>query len=70
MAIMAYTIKAYSKSRNQTQRELDEDALKGRHETNPKIAQMKADSLALRLNKSQPGKPDWVGLIELEQLGL
>jgi hypothetical protein len=68
--MLAYTVKAYSKSRNQTQRELDEDALKGRHETNAKIAQMKADSLALRLNKSMPGAPDWVGIIELEKLGL
>lgn len=61
-----YQIMAYSPSKNQTQREFDEDSLKGRHTLDPKLAQQKADSFAQRLNQRQCLKAtDWQGRIEL-----
>lgn len=60
-----YTILAYSPSRNETQRELDEDSLQGRHTMDQRLAQMKADSFATRMNQRWPEPKDWVAKIEL-----
>jgi hypothetical protein len=61
-----YMIMAYSPEMNQTQREFDEDSLKGRHTTDARLAQRKADAFAHRLNQQQTLKTtDWVGRIEL-----
>jgi hypothetical protein len=60
-----YTILAYSPSRNETQRELDEDSLQGRHTLDQRLAQMKADSFAMRMNQRWAEPKDWVAKIEL-----
>lgn len=60
-----YEIRAYSKSKNQIQREFDQDSLQGRHTTSRQLAQQKADAFALRLNQQQKAKAtDWVGQIK------
>lgn len=61
-----YEITAHSPSKNQTQREFDEDSLKGRHTTDAKLAQRKADSFAQRLNQQRfLGAADWRARIRL-----
>lgn len=60
-----YEIRAYSPSRNETQREFDEDALQGRYTLDARTAQMKADSLASRIG-ARFGEPnDWQAQILL-----
>jgi predicted house-cleaning NTP pyrophosphatase (Maf/HAM1 superfamily) len=60
-----YTILAYSPSKNQTQREFDEDSLKGRHTTDRKLALQKAQAFAQRMNTQQVlGATDWQPRIE------
>ena len=60
-----YEIRAYSPSRNETQREFDQDALEGRYTTDPRIAQMKAESFASRIG-ARFGEPnDWQAQILL-----
>ena len=59
-----YEILAYSKSRNETQREFDQDALQGRPTQNARLAQQKADAFAHRLNTQQKLRTtDWVGRV-------
>lgn len=61
-----YAITAYSRIRNQTQRELGEDELKGRPQTDSKRAEKMADAFAQRLNNQKfLGTFDWTGRIEL-----
>jgi hypothetical protein len=63
--MIIYAIQAYSLKNNQTQRELDEDALKGRHCTDLVMAQRKAESFATRLNQQQLLKStDWEPRVE------
>lgn len=63
---MFYAIHAYSRTANQTQRELAQDELQGRPITDRVQAQRMADSFAQRLNQRQLLKAtDWVGQIEL-----
>ena len=60
-----YAIQAYSPSKNQLQREFDEDALKGRHCTDLKLAERKAQSFATRLNQQQLlNATDWKPRVE------
>jgi hypothetical protein len=57
-----YIIKAHSAQANITQRELQ---LMGAQPSNPREAQMLADSFAARLSGQVfQGATDWVGLIE------
>jgi hypothetical protein len=61
-----YAITAHSRIRNQTQRELGEDELKGRPQADSKRAEKMADAFAQRLNSQKfLGAIDWVGRIEL-----
>jgi hypothetical protein len=61
---MKYEILAYSPSRNELQREFDEDALKNNQLTeDARTAEMKADSFASRLNKRLGAPEDWIGRI-------
>jgi hypothetical protein len=61
-----YAITAYSRIRNQTQRELGEDELKGRPQTDSKRAEKMADAFAQRLNSQKfLNTFDWTGRIEL-----
>jgi len=58
-----YLIQAYSKSINTTKQEFDEDALKSpyKHTTTERLAKLKAESLATRLNNIEhKGVTDWV----------
>jgi hypothetical protein len=60
-----YEIRAYSKSRNETQREFDQDALQGRPTTSRQLAQQKADAFAHRLNTQQKLRTtDWIGQVK------
>lgn len=59
-----YTILAYSPSRNETQRELDEDSLQGRHTMDLRTAELKADSFATRMNQRWAEPKDWVARVE------
>ena len=64
MAVI-YEIRAYSKSRNETQREFDQDALQGRPTLTQELAQRKADAFAHRLNEQRKLKAnDWVGQVK------
>lgn len=64
MAVI-YEIRAYSKSRNETQREFDQDALQGRPTLTQELAQRKADAFAHRLNEQRKLKTaDWVGQVK------
>ncbi len=64
--MMFYAIHAYSPTRNQTQRELAEDELKGRPITSKQLATQMAQAFAQRLNQQQFLKvSDWQGQIEL-----
>ncbi len=57
---------AYSPSKNQTQREFDQDSLQGRHTLDRKLAEQKAQSFAQRLNQRHFLKTqDWQPKIEL-----
>ena len=61
-----WTVMAFSRSKNQLQREFDEDSLKGRHTQNRKLAEQKAQSFAERLNQRQFLKTqDWQPRVEL-----
>lgn len=64
MAVI-YEIRAYSKSRNETQREFDQDALQGRPTQTLELAQRKADAFAHRLNTQRKLRvTDWVGQVK------
>lgn len=61
-----YQIMAYSPSKNQLQREFDQDSLQGRHTMTQRLAEQKAESFAQRLNQRQFLKTmDWQPRIEL-----
>ncbi len=63
---MFYAIQAYSATRNQTQRELAEDELKGRPIVSKQLAEQMAAAFAQRLNTQQFLRAtDWQGQIEL-----
>jgi hypothetical protein len=63
---MFYAIHAYSPSRNQTQREFNQDELEGRPATNKQRAERLAAAYAQRLNTQQFLRAtDWVGQTEL-----
>jgi alkylation response protein AidB-like acyl-CoA dehydrogenase len=63
---MFYAIHAYSKTRNQTQRQFNQDELEGRPITNKRLAEQHADAYAQQLNSNQFLRAtDWVGQIEL-----
>ena len=63
---MIYEIRAYSPSKNEVQREFDQDALQGRPTQNAVLAQRKADAFAHRLNIQKKLKTnDWEGQIVL-----
>jgi hypothetical protein len=58
-----YLIQAYSKTLNTTKQEFDEDALKSpyKHTVDARLAKLKAESLATRLNNIEhKGATDWV----------
>jgi len=63
-----YAIQAYSKSLNKLKQELDEDALvRKQHTTNERLAKMKSESLAARLNaQKHKGATDWVARYPLQ----
>jgi hypothetical protein len=64
--MMFYAIHAYSRTRNQTQRELAEDELKGRPITSKQLAEQMAQAFAQRLNQQQFLRAtDWEPQIEL-----
>ncbi len=64
--MMFYAIQAYSRSRNQTQRELAEDELRGRPVTDKQLATQMATAFAERLNTQQFLRAqDWEPRIEL-----
>ena len=66
MSQMIYEIRAYSPSKNEVQREFDQDALQGRPTQNAVLAQRKADAFAHRLNIQKKLKTnDWEGQIVL-----
>lgn len=66
MSKIIYEIRAYSPSKNEVQREFDQDALQGRPTQNATLAQRKADAFAYRLNLQKKLKTnDWVGQIIL-----
>lgn len=58
-----YAIQAYSKTLNKTKQEFDEDALTSpyKHTVDARLAKMKAESFASRLNHiKHQGATDWV----------
>ena len=62
MSKMIYEIRAYSPSKNEVQREFDQDALQGRPRQTAALAQRKADAFAYRLNLQKKLKVnDWEG---------
>tara|TARA_B110000977_G_scaffold199118_1_gene285587 strand:+ start:13855 stop:14070 length:216 start_codon:yes stop_codon:yes gene_type:complete len=66
MSRMIYEIRAYSPSKNEVQREFDQDALRGNPTQNELLAQRKADAFAHRLNLQKKLKAnDWQGQIVL-----
>ena len=63
---MFYAIHAYSPSRNQTQRQFNQDELEGRPITNKQLAEQHAQAYAQHLNKTQFLRAtDWTAQIEL-----
>jgi hypothetical protein len=63
---MFYAVHAYSATRNQTQREFNQDELQGRPATSKQYAEQLAAAYAQRLNTQQFLRAtDWVGRIEL-----
>lgn len=61
-----YLIMAYSPSKNQTQRIMDQDSLQGRHTTSRALAEQKAAAFASQLNQQRKLKTqDWQPRIEL-----
>ncbi len=63
---MFYAIQAYSATRNQTQRELAEDELKGRPIVSKQLAEQMAAAFAQRLNTQQFLRAtDWQPKIEV-----
>tara|TARA_Y100000389_G_C17471282_1_gene531378 strand:+ start:17441 stop:17656 length:216 start_codon:yes stop_codon:yes gene_type:complete len=66
MSKMIYEIRAYSPSKNEVQREFDQDALQGRPTQTAVLAQRKADAFAYRLNLQKKLRvDDWEGQIVL-----
>jgi hypothetical protein len=66
MSRMIYEIRAYSPSKNEVQREFDQDALQGRPTQTARLAQLKADAFAFRLNQQKKLRvSDWQGQIVL-----
>lgn len=64
-----YAIQAYSKSLNKLKQEFDEDALLApyKHTTAEREAKLKAESLAVRLNRiKHQGATDWVARYPLQ----
>ena len=63
---MFYAINAYSKSRNQLQRQFNQDELAGRPITSKQLAEQHARAYAQQLNNSQFLRAtDWTPQIEL-----
>jgi hypothetical protein len=63
---MFYAIHAYSKTRNQTQRQFNQDELEGRPITSKQLALQHAQAYAQQLNSNQFLRAtDWVGQVEL-----
>jgi hypothetical protein len=63
---MFYAIHAHSPSRNQTQRQFNQDELEGRPITNRRLAEQHAQAYAQQLNQNQFLRTtDWVGQVEL-----
>jgi hypothetical protein len=63
---MFYAIHAYSKTRNQTQRQFNQDELEGRPITSKRLAEQHASAYAQQLNNQQFLRAtDWVGQTEL-----
>ena len=63
---MFYAIHAYSKTRNQTQRQFCQDELEGRPITNKRLAEQHASAYAQQLNNTQFLRAtDWTPQIEL-----
>ena len=63
---MFYAIHAYSKTRNQTQRQFNQDELEGRPITSKRLAEQHASAYAQQLNSNQFLRAtDWVGQTEL-----
>ena len=63
---MFYAIHAHSPSRNQTQRQFNQDELEGRPITSKILAEQTARAYAQQLNNQQFLRAtDWVGQIEL-----
>lgn len=63
---MFYAIHAHSPSRNQTQRQFNQDELEGRPITDRRLAEQHAQAYAQQLNNSQFLRTtDWVGQVEL-----
>jgi hypothetical protein len=62
-----YAILAYSKKLNTTKQEFDEDALNNRFTVDERLATLKAESLATRLNAiKHQGATDWVARPKLQ----
>jgi hypothetical protein len=62
-----YAILAYSKTLNTTKQEFDEDALNNRFTVDLRLATLKAESLATRLNAiKHQGATDWVARPKLQ----
>jgi hypothetical protein len=63
---MFYAIHAYSPSRNQTQRQFNQDELEGRPITNKQLAEQHAQAYAQQLNNQQFLRAtDWIPQTEL-----
>ena len=63
---MFYAIHAHSPSRNQTQRQFNQDELEGRPITNKQLAEQHAQAYAQQLNNQQFLRAtDWTAQIEL-----
>lgn len=63
---MHYAVHAYSRTKNQTQREFNQDELQGRPATTKQYAEQLATAYAQRLNQRKfLGATDWQGQVEL-----
>ena len=63
---MRYAIHAHSRTKNQTQREFNQDELQGRPATTREYALQLANAYAQRLNSRRfLGATDWQGQVEL-----
>ena len=62
-----YAILAYSKKLNTTKQEFDEDALNDRFTVDARLASLKAESFATRLNAiKHQGATDWIARPKLQ----